>query len=415
MDATTARCRTKPGRVADGHVTGLYLQVTAPATEGDPPGRSWIFRFSSPTHRTTAGAGKQREMGIGSFRTFTLAEARRIAHENRQLLARGIDPLDHRQQERERAILAARTARTFEDVANDAWSNAKAAFRNVKHAAQWIATLTTYAFPTLAKRQVSTITQDHVVQVLKPIWITKPETATRVRQRIEATMALAMSLKLHPGPNPASREAVEPLLPKRKNTKKKQPSLDYRQMPAFIAALAAQPGAGARCLELTILTAARTTEATDADWSEFDLDAGEWIVPAGRMKAEREHRVALSPAAVALLRTLEAQRAGAFVFPGAKPRTPISEAAMSSVLHRMRKAGAVLNDRDGRPAVVHGFRASFSTWANAATNHAHDLIEFALAHAVSDKVRSAYLRDDMLEKRRGLMADWATHCAGGAA
>ena len=276
-----------------------------------------------------------------------------------------------------------------------------AGFRNEKHKAQWKSTLETYAAPLRAK-PVDTIATDDVLAVLKPIWTTKAETASRVRGRIEKVLDAAKAKGFRDGENPARwRGHLDHLLPRpSKLARGHHAAMPYEEMAAFIAKLREREAASALALELCILTAARSGEILGMRWSEIDLDKKIWTLPADRMKAGREHRVPLSPRAVAILHKLEKLKAGQFVFPGHAPNKPPSNTAMEMVLRRMNIRGAT----------VHGFRSSFRDWAGNVSNFPREVVETALAHVIGDKAEQAYRRSDALEKRRKLMDHWAAYC-----
>ena len=407
----------KVGYLLDGG--GLCFQYRGPAA------RSWVFRYTSPTHRrpTDPTLGWVRDFGLGPYPDITLAAAREEATKCRALVREGVDPIDHRRGQREQRSTSAGAAAkmpTFETIARECAAIKKAEFKNEKHAAQWIATLESYAFPIFGGKPVGAITSDDVFAVLNPIWLSKHETATRVRQRIEAVFGLAIASGFYAGLNPARlKDNIAHRLPKLKKSrvKKNMASLPYTQMGAFMKDLRVVPGVAARALEFTILTAARTNETIGARWTDIDIESRIWTIPADKMKMEREHRVALSARAVEILEEMRLGKQNDFVFPGwsAKKNAGLSDAGMASVLKRMRDGGAVLNDRDGRPAVVHGFRSTFSSWASATTNHPSDVVEISLAHGDDDRVRATYQRDDLLAKRFALMEDWASYCDTNAA
>jgi integrase len=376
------------GMYADGD--GLYLQVT----EG---GASWIYRYML--------AGRPREMGLGPLALFGLQEARAKALDARRLRHEGIDPIEARKAARLRARLDAAKAMTFKECA-DAYINAhRAGWRNAKHAAQWGATLATYAEPIIGALPVQTIDTALVLKVLEPIWTAKPETASRVRGRIESILDWARVRDYRTGENPARwRGHLDKLLPARSKVRKVEhhAALPYAELPAFLVALREQEGIAARALEFTILTAARTNETIGAPCSEFDHLDKIWTIPAERMKAVKEHRVPLSARALAVLRDAESARTGGtdYVFPGGKVGKPLSNMAMTEVLRRMGRGDIT----------VHGFRSTFRDWAAECTNFPSEVVEMALAHAVGDKVEAAYRRGDLFEKRRRVMNAWAEFC-----
>jgi integrase len=380
--------RAKPaGMYADGG--GLYLQVTAAGA------RTWIYRFTLQ--------GRTRDMGLGSLSAVSLAEARTRALEARRLKSAGIDPIGAR--DGQRATERAETAKqiTFKDAAEAFIKAHQAGWRNARHCEQWRNTLATYVYPLMGALPVQQIDAGLVVRVLEPIWTTKAETAGRVRQRIEAVLDSATARGYRSGENPARwRGHLQNLLPALSKIRRVQhhPALPYAELGAFMADLRKQEGLAARAMELLILTATRTTECIAARWSEFNLDQRLWTIPAERIKAGREHRIPLPPAAVALLGKLAVAKVDEFVFPG-RPGKPLSDGALLDLLKRMQRAGLT----------VHGFRSSFRDWAAEQTNFPRDVAEMALSHAIGDKVEAAYRRGDLLEKRRRMMEAWAAFVA----
>ena len=294
-------------------------------------------------------------------------------------------------------------ARTFGQVADDLIQSKGAAWRNAKHRAQWSMTLEIYAAP-LRELPVAEVTTEHIVAALQPIWTSKPETASRIRGRIEAVIDAARSRGLIPADsaNPARWKGhlANLLPPQQRLSRGHHAALPWKQLPAFMVKLRERRGLSARALEWTILTAARLGEALGARWDEIDLLDSVWEVPKERMKAKRAHRVPLSPAAMALLASLPAGEPDDLVFPGFKPDKPLSDMVMKSLFTRMNEGGIT----------SHGFRSTFRDWAGEATGHPREVCEAALAHAVGDAVELAYRRGDALEKRRVLMCDWATYC-----
>ena len=330
-------------------------------------------------------------MGLGGLTSVSLARARVKAAEARAQVADGVNPITHRKAE----------GLTFGAFTDTLLDSIEAEWRNPKHRAQWRMTLTTYAAP-LRPLAVDAVTTDDVLAVLQPIWTEKPETASRVRGRIERVLDAAKAKGLRTGENPACwRGHLDHLLPKRqKLSRGHHTALPVPAVPAFMAQLRARPAMAARSLEFTVLTAARTGETLGARWGEIDLEAAVWTVPATRMKAGREHRVPLSALAVALLRALEPLRGeGPYVFPGQRRGKPLSNMAMDMMLRRM-----------GSEVTVHGFRSTFRDWAGEETDHPREVAEAALAHTVGDATERAYRRGDALAKRRRLMDDWAAYC-----
>jgi integrase len=367
----------KPGKYSDGG--NLYLIVSPNGS------RKWVLRFT--------WRGRAKEMGLGSAATVPLADAREKAASARRKVAEGLNPIDERK--RDGGIP------TFGEMADQVREALSAGFRNEKHKAQWKSTLATYAAPLRAK-PVDTITTDDMLAILIPIWTTKPETASRLRGRIEKVLDAAKAKGSRGGENPARwRGHLDHLLPRpSKLARGHHPAMPYDEVSQFVSKLREREAIAALALELCILTAARSGEILGMRWPEIDLDKKTWTVPAARMKAGREHRVPLSPRAVAILRKLEKLKAGQFVFPGQARNKPLSNMAMEMVLRRMK-----IED-----ATVHGFRSSFRDWAGNVSNCPREVVETALAHVIGDKAEQAYRRSDALEKRRKLMEAWAAYC-----
>ena len=387
LDSDAVDSLARPGRYADG--AGLYLQV------GPTGSKSWLLRFMRD--------GKAREMGLGAVHTVGLLEARKRAKKARLRLLDGVDPIQER--------VAAKTADRLTEARTITFAQCAAAYikahrkgwRNAKHAEQWENTLETYCDPTFGALPVQAVDTSLVIKVLEPIWSEKTETASRLRGRIEKILDWARVRGYRDGENPARwRGHLDKLLPKRRDVQKVEhfAALPYAEIGPFMTALRLQEGNAARALELVILTAARTSEVINAHWSEIDLDAKVWTIPAERMKAKREHRVPLSDAAVKLLKAMLERSEGEYVFAGGKPDKPLSSMAMLALLERM--------GRDD--LTVHGFRSTFRDWAAESTNHPREVAEAALAHVISDKTEAAYRRGDLFEKRRKLMQQWAQHC-----
>ena len=382
----------KRGLYADGG--GLYLQV-APGGS-----KSWLFRFKMD--------GRARDMGLGPLNSVSLANAREIATECRQQRLAGLDPIEARKAAKADARLLAARATTF-DAARDAYIAAhEASWRSAKHTQQWRSTLATYATPVIGGLPVQDVDTPLVLKVLEPIWNTKTETASRVRGRIELILDWAKARGLRVGENPARwRGHLSNLLPKRSKIRrvKHHPALPYAEMPAFMTALRRREGFAPRALEFVILTAARTGEGLGARWHELDLEAGLWTIPAERMKGGREHRVPLPKRVVAMLKELAALRLNEFVFPGLKRGRPLSSMRLLMLLR----------DMGHDHITVHGFRSTFKDWASETTRFPDHLSEMALAHISADKVRAAYARGDLFQKRRELMEAWASQCESAGA
>jgi integrase len=395
----------KPGVYCDGN--GLYLQVTAGAAGIN--NKSWVWRYA--TGRTiTSSTGKvrreERQLGLGSLANVTLAEARELAAGCRRQLEQGTDPIESRRSARAAQAVSAK-GMTFDDCAAAYMKSHRAGWKNPKHASQWQATLETYASPVVGKLPVQTVDAGLVLKVLQPIWSTKPETASRVRGRIEAVLSWAKAHGMRTGDNPATwRGHLDQLLPPRSKvrTVKHHAALPYAELPAFMDALRLQEGVSARALEFTILTAARTSETIGARWPEIDVQRALWTVPPERMKAGKSHVVPISGPALAIIKRQAEQRENEFVFPGDK-RAGLSNMALLMTLRRMGRSDLT----------AHGFRSTFRDWAGDKSDFAREVVEAALAHAVGDKAEQAYRRSDALEKRRKLMDAWASYCGKPAA
>lgn len=391
LDQATIKALTEPGRYGDGG--GLWLQVDKGGA------RSWLFRYMLN--------GKARAMGLGPLHTVSLGQARAKARDCRQQLLDGVDPLAAKEEARRQAMLEAASVVTFKEAADRFIQAHEAGWRNAKHRQQWRNTLETYAHPVIGELAVGEVDTGLVLKAVEPLWVEKPETASRLRGRIESVLDWAGARGYRKGENPARwRGHLESLLPKRSKvrTVKHHSALPYSDLPEFMTALGAAGGVSARALEFTVLTAARTSEAIGAQWSEFDLAAGLWTVPGKRMKAGRDHRVALSDRAVAVLEDLAAGygREG-YVFPGAKQGAGLSNMSMTGVLRRMGRGDLT----------VHGFRSSFRDWCAERTNFPSEMAEMALAHTIADKVESAYRRGDLFDRRRRMMQDWAAFAYSG--
>jgi integrase len=375
------------GMYADGG--GLYLQVS------ENGGRSWIFRFKQN--------GRARDMGLGSLTSVSLATAREMAAECRRTRLTGVDPIEVRRTDRREAQLAAARSMTF-DQCRDAFIEAhKSAWRNAKHRAQWTNSLATYVGPVFGAMPIQRVDVALVMKVLEPIWSTKPETASRVRGRIERVLDWAKVRGFRQGENPARwRGHLDALLPARGKVRKVKhhAALPYDQIGAFMAALRTREAVAARALEVMILTAARTGEVLGARRDEIDFQAKMWVVPPRRMKSGREHRVPLSRAAISVIKDMQARHQDDLLFPGDRRGKQLSNMAMLMMLRRMDRADLT----------AHGFRSTFRDWAAECTNFPAEVAEAALAHVVSDKVEAAYRRGDLFEKRRRLMDAWAAYC-----
>lgn len=410
----------KPGTLCDG--AGLYLVTRSAAA------KFWIFKYTDPDRpyidKKTGALKKDKKgrplplvrvMGLGPAAgpgAVSLAEARTLADSQRQLLRAGGNPLEAKKEKRaaKLAAAAATAAMTFKQAARGYVDQNEAAWKNDVHRKQWSQTLEDYAYPVLGDLPVSQVTTDHVLRVLRPLWKRpeeggKPETASRLRGRIETILDFAKAQGARDGENPARwRNHLALILPKRSKlaTVKHHAAVPWRDMPAFWAELSALPDVGPQALRFAILTAARTEEVIGARWPEIDLEQRVWSIPAERMKATRPHRVPLSDEAMAVLEAMLPQRAtrDAFVFPGDKPGKGLSNAALLAVMQR----------RMGREETPHGTaRSSFRDWCGEATSHPNEIAEMALAHTLKDKTEAAYRRGDLLDRRRVLMQEWADY------
>ncbi len=384
LSAKAVEKAKRPGYFCDGG--GLYLQVSPALT------KSWIFRYTRNA--------KSREMGLGSEREISLARARAKAADARGLLADGVDPIEARHGAKAKERLQKAGTLTFAKCAEKYIAANKAGWRNPKHTDQWTNTLDTYAEPVIGRLAVQDVDTALVLRVLAPIWEEKPETATRLRGRIERILDWARVMGYRAGENPARwRGHLDKLLPSALNRKNREhhAALPYDLVGTFMESIRAEQGTAARALEFLILDASRTNEVIGAKTDEVDVIKGVWTIPAARMKSGKEHRVPLSPRAIEIAR---AQPKGTYLFAGRDEGKPLSNMAMLELLRRMGR----------EDLTVHGFRSTFRDWAAECTTYPREVCEMALAHAISDKVEAAYRRGDLFEKRRLLMLDWAMFC-----
>lgn len=382
----------EPGRYGDGG--GLELQVSKWKT------KSWLFRYMRH--------GKTHWLGLGAYPDVSLSDAREAAEEQRKLLRNHVDPIETMKERRIAAAVEAAKSLTFKECAERYIEAHKASWKSDKHAGQWTATLETYAYPVIGHLPVSTVDTGLVLKIVEPIWSTKTETASRIRGRVETILSWARARGYRTGENPATwRGHLDQLLPARSQVApvEHHAALQYRDLPAFMAKLRAKHGISARALEFTILTAARTGDTIGGKWREVDKAEKLWTVPKDRVKGKkgarkRDHVVPLSAPALAVLEDLPVE--GDYLFPGGEKGAGLSNAAMSELLKGMGYSPDV--------ATVHGFRSTFKDWCMEQTAYGDELSEMALAHTIKDKVKAAYHRGDMLEKRRRLMTDWARFC-----
>ena len=386
--------RGVPRRQGDGG--GLYLKVSAPDRG------SWVFMHKK--------AGRQRLLGLGSAHAVSLKAARELADACRAAVQASREP--------RAAIAQAAGKMTFDAAARALIESMAPSWRNARHRAQWCMTLlgempdkyggskeTRFNYcAAIRNKAVSEITTEDALRVLKPLWQTRPETASRLRGRCERVWDFAKARGHCAGENPFRwRGHLAALLPKRAHLSRgHHKAMSFADVPAFMCRLRAKEGMAARALEFAILTAARTGEARGARWNEIDLAGKVWTVPAHRMKGGREHRVPLSARAVAIVEEMQQARLSEFVFPGVRHGEPLNDTTLARVLRRMKV-----------DVTAHGFRSSFRDWAGDSTSFARDVVEAALAHAIENKTEAAYRRSDALEKRRALMAAWAAYCNPG--
>ena len=386
LSARAAETIRKPGRHADGG--GLYLSISS---EGR---RRWVFLFT--------WHGKLREAGVGSAGKggVSLKDAREKAAEGRKLVESGVDPIAYWSKPEAEAVP------TFGKIADDFIESHRGSWRNEKHAAQWAMTLTTYC-EAIHHLPVDKVDTAAVLSTLKPLWSRTPETASRLRGRIEAVLDAAKA-KGHIGRNEANpaqwRGHLDKLLPRpSKLTRGHHAAMPYADVPAFIDEIRRREATAARALEFCILTATRSSETLNARWVEFDLEGKVWALPAARMKAGREHRVPLSARTLTILKEMKASAAGEYVFAGQRPGRPLSNMALDMFLRRAKS-----------DYTTHGFRSSFRDWCGNETTFPRELAEHALAHVVGDQTEQAYRRGDALTRRRELMDAWAHYCEGEA-
>lgn len=391
IDPLQLKSMSKPGSYSDGD--GLFLKV------GRSGSKSWIYRYQL--------AGRRRDIGLGRYPDVSLSGARKERNKLKRDVKAGIDPLDKKEVEKtkqkvERKGVEAKK-QTFKKCAETYMDLKEPEWRNAKHVQQWRNTLKTYAYPVIGDLPVAEVELDDVLKILQPIWLEKTETATRVRNRIELVLDYASVMKYRSSENPARwRGNLESIMSKPSKIKKVKhhPALPYEDMPVFMSGLSPRKELAAKALTFTILTAARTSESLGATWDEIDLGKNIWVIPASRMKAEKEHRIPLSVPVIALLDELKADKKNQFIFPGLKRDKPLSNMSMANVLKRME-----------RPDVtVHGFRSTFRDWVAERTNFPQRVAETALAHRLKDGAEAAYQRGDLLEKRKELMEVWADYC-----
>lgn len=373
-----------PGMHFVGGVDGLAIQGF------ESGARTWILRVMV--------GGKRRDMGLGGYPDVTLAGAREAARIARDKIRQGIDPIEESRAARGLLAASRASALTFEQCASAYIGVKETEWANAKHASQWRNTLATYAFPIIGKLLVRDVEQAHVMRILEPLWTTKTETASRLRGRVESILDWATVRGYRKGDNPARWKGHLDMLlatPGKIAKVVHLAALPYDELGAFMVDLRKMEGMGARALEFAILTATRSGEVRGATWNEIDLDGKVWVIPAGRMKMKREHRIPLPGEVIALLKAMPLMGGTDLIFPNNKG-TVLSDMTLTAVLRRM-----------SREVTAHGFRSTFRDWAAERTNYSRDVCEMALAHSIGDKVEAAYRRGDLIEKRTRLMRDWA--------
>lgn len=377
----------KPILLGDGG--GLTLQITKAGTA------SWLFRYMRQ--------GKAQAIGLGAYPTTSLKIARTKAEEYRVMLAESKDPLAEKRLAGSAARLSAAKDKTFDKCASEYIEDHREEWKSTKHAQQWKNTLATYVSPIIGKHSIAKVTTADVKRILTPIWISKNETASRLRGRIEAVIDWATAHELRTGDNPARWKGhLEHLLAKstpENRAERHHAALPYADVPKFVSDLIRQEGMSRWALEFLILTACRTSEVTGAQWTEIDFSKKMWTIPKERMKAGNEHRVPLVDRSIEILEFVQKLRLGRYVFPGGNKDRPLSNMAMAMLLRRMKYEGIT----------VHGFRSSFRDYIGEETGHDFFTAEAALAHKLKDKVAAAYARSDLFDKRLAMMEEWTNY------
>ncbi len=400
------------GMHAVGGVDGLHLRIVKGSC-------AWILRVVVGQRVNAFGELKnhRRDIGLGPFPEVSLAEAREKARELKKLIRDGIDPLQEKQERLNALRIKKQREKTFKECAEIVFANKARELSNPKHAAQWASTVETYAYPKLGDRIISSITKADIAAVLEPIWVSKNETAQRVRGRLENIFNYAKAMDYFTGDNPAAWKGnLEPILGKAKREVKSLPSLPYSEASKFIQHLNTKGGIAAKALEFAILTACRSGEVFGATWNEINFDTQVWTIPKERMKAGKEHQVPLSDKALEILKSVEINKGlGEHIF--IAPRGGmLSDMAITSLIRRMHAEQleidsiGYIDPKQNRVITTHGFRSTFRDWSADKTDYPREVCEHVLAHKLPDDVEAAYLRGAYLEKRKGLMADWANFC-----
>ena len=401
------------GRHAVGGVDGLHLRIV----DGS---RAWVLRVAVGKKVDDQGKVKihRRDIGLGSFPEVSLSEAREKARELKKKIRDGIDPLQEKQERLNALKIQKHRAKTFRECAEVVIAKKTLELKNQKHIGQWSSTLETYIYPTLGDLIVGTITKVDIAAVLEPIWIEKNETAKRIRGRIETIFDYAKAMGYFVGDNPAEWKGnLEPILGNLKQESRPHPSLPYEQVAEFIQRLRQKKGISPKALEFAILTACRSGEIFGAKWHEIDFKNKVWIIPKERMKADKEHRVPLSQQAINLLESIQPYtQLHDFIFPAPRSGEMLSDMSLTTLIKRMHEQKfkenqlGYIDPKQNRIITTHGFRSTFRDWSADKTDYPREVCEHVLAHKLPDEVEAAYLRGAYLEKRKGLMADWAKYC-----
>ena len=400
------------GRHAVGGVDGLHLRIVDDS-------RAWVLRVAVGKKVDDQGKVKihRRDIGLGSFPEVSLSEAREKARELKKKIRDGIDPLQEKQERLNALKIQKHLAKTFRECAEVVIAKKTLELKNQKHIGQWSSTLETYIYPTLGDLIVGTITKVDIAAVLEPIWIEKNETAKRIRGRIETIFDYAKAMGYFVGNNPAEWKGnLEPILGNLKQESRPHPSLPYEQVAGFIQHLGQKKGISPKALEFAILTACRSGEIFGAKWHEIDFKNKVWIIPKERMKADKEHRVPLSQQAINLLESIQPYtQLHDFIFPAPRSGEMLSDMSLTTLIRRLHeqkfKENSIgyIDPKQNRIITTHGFRSTFRDWSADKTDYPREVCEHVLAHKLPDEVEAAYLRGAYLEKRKGLMSDWATY------
>ena len=399
------------GRHAVGGVNGLHLRIVNDS-------RAWVLRVVVGQRFDENGKQQlhRRDIGLGSYPEVSLAEARAKAHEMKAQIRNGNDPIQQKQDQLQALRIQKLRNRTFRECAQIVIANKSRELKNQKHIAQWSTTLETYIYPTLGDHIIGSITKVDIAKVLEPIWSEKNETAKRLRGRIETIFDYAKAMEYFEGDNPAEWKGnLEPILGNLKQESRPHPSLPYEQVAEFIQHLRQKKGISPKALEFAILTACRSGEIFGARWQEIDFKNKVWIIPKERMKAEKEHRVPLSNEALTLLESIKPYtQLQDFIFPAPRNGSMLSDMSLTTLIKRMHEQKlkenglGYIDPKQNRVITTHGFRSTFRDWSADKTDYPREVCEHVLAHKLPDEVEAAYLRGAYLEKRKSLMADWAS-------